>query len=103
MLGRKGAKSVAPYRSDYRKYPPGQFIRIHLKIEQNRRLFSDMFSSAIMNDMSMTFTEGGGGGKEEIDERIKKGIEEARKPRNGEKKRGRKERRKKGRKKLREE
>ena len=56
MLGRKGAKSVAPYRSDYRKYPPGQFIRIHLKIEQNRRLFSDMFSSAIMNDMSMTFT-----------------------------------------------
>ena len=43
-------------RSGYRKYLPGQFIRIRLKIEQNCRLFLDIFSSAIMNDLSMTFT-----------------------------------------------
>ena len=42
-------------RSDYRKYRPGQFIRIRLKIEQNCGSFSDIFSSAIMNDLSMTF------------------------------------------------
>ena len=42
--------------SDYRKYLPGQFIRIRLKIEQNYRLLLDSFSSAIMNDLSMTFT-----------------------------------------------
>ena len=42
--------------SDYRKYPPGQVIRIRLKIEQNCHLFLDIFSSAIMNDSSMTFT-----------------------------------------------
>ena len=42
--------------SDYRKSLPGQFIRIRLKIEQNRRLFLDIFISAIMNDLFMTFT-----------------------------------------------
>ena len=42
--------------SDYRKYLPSQFIKIRLKIEQNCRLFLDIFSSWIMNDLSMTFT-----------------------------------------------
>ena len=36
--------------TDYRKYLPGQVIEIRLKIEQNCRLFLDIFSSAIMND-----------------------------------------------------
>ena len=31
------------------------FIRIRLKIEQNYRLFLDIFFSAIMNDLFMTF------------------------------------------------
>ena len=44
------------HRSDYRKYLPGQFIRIRLKIEQNCHLFLDIFSSAIMNDLFTTFT-----------------------------------------------
>ena len=43
-------------RSDYRKSLPGQFIRIRLKIEQNCRLFWGIFSSAIMNDLFVTFT-----------------------------------------------
>ena len=43
-------------RSDYRKSLPGDFIRIRLKIEQNCRLFLDIFVSAIMNDLFMTFT-----------------------------------------------
>ena len=43
-------------RSDYRKYFPGDFIRIGLKIEQNCRLFLDIFNSAIMNDLFITFT-----------------------------------------------
>ena len=38
------------------KYHPGQFIRIRLKIEQNCRLFLDIFNSAIMNDLFITFT-----------------------------------------------
>ena len=38
--------------SDYRKSLPGQFIRIRLKIEQNCRLFLDIFVSAIINDCS---------------------------------------------------
>ena len=42
--------------SDYRKYLPGQFIRIRLKLEQNCRLFLDIVGSAIMNDLFMTFT-----------------------------------------------
>ena len=42
--------------SDYRKYLPGQFISIRLKIEQNCHLVLDIFSSAIMNDLTMTFT-----------------------------------------------
>ena len=42
-------------RSDYRKSFPGDFIRIRLKIEQNYRLFLDIFFSAIMNDLFMTF------------------------------------------------
>ena len=46
------------YRSDYRKSLLSDFIRIHLKIVQNCRLFLDIFSSAIMNDMFMTFTSG---------------------------------------------
>ena len=47
---------VSPLRWDYRKYLPDQFIRIRLKIEQNCRLFWDIFSSAIINDLPMTFT-----------------------------------------------
>ena len=43
-------------RSDYRKSLPGQFIRIRLKIERNCRLFGDIFSNAMMNDLFMTFT-----------------------------------------------
>ena len=49
-----------PYRystlwSDYRKSLPGDFIRIRLKIEPNYGLFLDIFFSAIMNDLFMTF------------------------------------------------
>ena len=43
-------------RSDYMKYLPSQVIRIRLKIEKNGRLFLDIFSSAIINDMTMTVT-----------------------------------------------
>ena len=43
-------------RSDYRKSLPGQFIRICLKLEQNCRLFLDIFNGVIMNDLFMTFT-----------------------------------------------
>ena len=43
------------YRSDYRKSLPGDFIRIRLQIEQNCRLFLDIFSSAVMNDLFFTF------------------------------------------------
>ena len=43
-------------RSGYRKSPLGEFIRICLKIEQNYRLFWDIFSTAIMNHLFMTFT-----------------------------------------------
>ena len=35
--------------------PSGDFIRNRLKIEQNYRLFWDIFFSAIMNDLFMTF------------------------------------------------
>ena len=42
--------------SDYRKSLPGDFITVCLKIEQNYRLFSDIFINAIMNDLFMTFT-----------------------------------------------
>ena len=42
------------HRSDYRKYLPGQFIRIRLK-QSKTRLFLDIFSSAIINDLFMTF------------------------------------------------
>ena len=41
--------------SDYRKSRPGQFIRIRLKIEQNYRLYLDIFFSAIINDLFITF------------------------------------------------
>ena len=44
------------YWSDYRKSLPGDFIRIRLKTEQNCRLFWDIFVSAIMDDLFMTFT-----------------------------------------------
>ena len=44
------------YRSDYRKSLLGQIMRILLKIEQNCRLFLDIFSSATVNDLFMTFT-----------------------------------------------
>ena len=44
------------YRSDYRKSLPGEFIRIGMKIEQNCCLFLDIVSSAIMNDLFVTFT-----------------------------------------------
>ena len=42
--------------SDYRKSLLGDLIRICLKIEQNCRLFLDIFNSTIMNDLFMTFT-----------------------------------------------
>ena len=42
--------------SDYRKSLPGDFMRIRVKIEQNCRLGLDIFISAIMNDLLMTFT-----------------------------------------------
>ena len=41
---------------DYRKYLPGQVIRIRQKIKKKGRLFLNIFSSAIMNDLTMTFT-----------------------------------------------
>ena len=44
------------YWSDYRKSLPGQLITIRLKTEQNCRLFLDIFNSAMMNDLFMTFT-----------------------------------------------
>ena len=50
---RRGKKSA---RSDYRKSLPGDFIRFRLKIEQNCRLFLDIFCCAILNDLFMTFT-----------------------------------------------
>ena len=43
-------------RSDYRKSLPGELKRIRLKTEQNCRLFLDIFSSEIINDLFMTFT-----------------------------------------------
>ena len=45
-----------PLWSDYKKSLPGDFIRFRLKIKQNCRLFLDIFNSAIMNDLFMTFT-----------------------------------------------
>ena len=42
--------------SDYRKSPPGDFIRIRLKTEQNCRVSLDIVSDAIKNDLFMTFT-----------------------------------------------
>ena len=42
--------------SDYRKYLSGQVFRIWLKIDENRRLFWDFFSSTKMNDLTMTVT-----------------------------------------------
>ena len=50
------ARKTKGHRSDYRKSLPGELIRIRLKIEQNCRLFLDIFSSAIMNDLFVTFT-----------------------------------------------
>ena len=47
--------SISPLWSDYRKSLPGDFIKIRLKIEQKCPLFLDIFSSAIMNDLFMTF------------------------------------------------
>ena len=44
------------HRSNCKTYLPGQFTRIRLKIKQNCRLFLDIFVSAIMNDLFMTFT-----------------------------------------------
>ena len=42
--------------SDFRKSLPDRLTRIRLKIEQNCRLFLDIFSCVIMNDLFMTFT-----------------------------------------------
>ena len=39
-----------------REIPSGSIYRIRLKIEQNCRLFLDIFSSVIINDLTMTFT-----------------------------------------------
>ena len=46
----------ASIRSGYRKSRPVELIIIRLKIEQNCRLFLDIFSGAIMNYLLMTFT-----------------------------------------------
>ena len=43
-------------RSDYRKYLPGQVIIILLKIVKHCHLLLGIFSSAIMNNLVMTFT-----------------------------------------------
>ena len=57
LLRKKKKKNVlCVYMSDYRKSLPGDLIRIRLKIEQNCRLFLDIFISAIMNNLFMTFT-----------------------------------------------
>ena len=53
----RNTSPLVVYRSNYRTSLPGDFIRIRLKIEQSSRLFFfDIFSSAIMNDLFMTFT-----------------------------------------------
>ena len=49
-------RDMEKLRSDYRKYLPGDFIMIGLKIEQKCRLFLDIFVSAIINNLLMTFT-----------------------------------------------
>ena len=55
--GTCGVRETHPrHRSDYKKYLPGQLVRIRLKIEQNCRLLLDTFSSAIINDLFTTFT-----------------------------------------------
>ena len=54
--GRRKLDPLCCLWSDYRKYLPGQFIKNRLRIEQNCRLFLDISSSAIMNDLFMTFT-----------------------------------------------
>ena len=56
MAGLLHTAAFLMLRSDYRKHLPGPFRRIRLKIEKNRRLFLDLFRSAIMNDLTMTFT-----------------------------------------------
>ena len=43
------------YSSDYRKYLPGQFIKNRLNIDKSS-IFLDIFSSAIINDLTITFT-----------------------------------------------
>ena len=48
--------TMTAFRSDYRKSLPSDFIRIRLRIEQNCRLCLDIFISAIINDLFMTFT-----------------------------------------------
>ena len=49
-------RSLIKQRSGYRKSLSGDFIRNRQKIEQNCRLFLDIFISAILNDLFMTFT-----------------------------------------------
>ena len=57
MVGEIGRRAiVVTLWSDYSKTLPGDFIRIRLKTGQNCRLFLDIFVSAIMNDLFMTFT-----------------------------------------------
>ena len=55
-LGHGVGDSGLAYRSDYGKYLPGQFVRNRPKIEQNCLLLWDIFSSAKVNDLFMTFT-----------------------------------------------
>ena len=61
------AAFVVDCESDYRKYLPSQVIRTRLKTEKTVACFVggggvcfvfDTFSSAIMNDLTMTFTSG---------------------------------------------
>ena len=47
---------IATLWLNYRKSLSGQLVRIRLKIEQKMSLVLDIFSSAIINDLFMTFT-----------------------------------------------
>ena len=55
LSNKNSFEHLSVHWSDYRKSLPGDFIRIRLKIEQNYRLFLDIFFSAIINDLFMTF------------------------------------------------
>ena len=47
--------SIMRVRSDHRKYDLGQVLQLRLKIEENCRLFLDIFSSVKMTDFYLFF------------------------------------------------